>query len=56
MRLNRCSPLRLFRGLHPHAALRGERGCYGGDDGHDEVEQSLPLLLFHGSEWLRVKG
>ena len=45
--------LRLLRfPLHPHAALRGERGCYGGEDGHDEVEQGLPLVLVHGSFWL----
>ena len=45
--------LRLLRfPLHPHAALRGERGCYGGEDGHDEVEQGLPLVLVHGSCWL----
>ena len=47
-----ASALRLLRfPLHPHAALRGERGCYGGEDGHDEVEQGLPLVLVHGSCW-----
>ena len=40
--------------LHPHAALRGERGGDGRDDGHDEVEEGLPFLLGHGCRVLGI--
>ena len=40
--------------LHPHAALRGERGGNGRDDGHDEVEEGLPFLFGHGCRVLGI--